>query len=327
VVGSTVTADDYDNIPGFIRVSPSNRQAGAVAVEYAAQEFTRVDLVEDENTTDSYDASLVTAFKGFSAPGRTIVGQEAYDTTARTEAKNPGELALAQSVIKNRIGQMPTNVCAVQLPDQPAAVLFAGRGSDMAEFISDLKNRPCLDKHITVVSGSDGAEIPFTPEVKAGLDSGVTVYYSGLASPDEWQRDDDAAVSKGRQGFDEFKKAVDASFPGAPISDGNSMMAYDSVLATVSAIRLATTPASAAHAANHLPPAQAVAGEFSALHGPLAVLGASGPLAFLADYTNDSLASDPNRKAVPIMLLNGDGTSKFQKLEWPPWPLALPLPY
>jgi len=104
-------------------------------------------------------------------------------------------------------------------------------------------------------------------------------------------------------------------------------MAYDSVLTTVSALRLATTPGSTAHAANHLPPTQAVAGEFSALHGPLAVRGASGPLAFLADYTNDSLASDPDRKPVPIMRLNDDGTSSFKDLEWPPWPPDLPMPY
>lgn len=139
--------------------------------------------------------------------------------------------------------------------------------------------------------------------------------------------DGDPAVPRGRRGFADFKTAVDEAFPGVPISDGNSMMAYDSVLTTVSAIRLATTPASTAHAANHLPPTQAVAGEFSALHGPLAVLGASGPLAFLADYTNNSLASDPNRKAVPIMQLNDDGTSSFKTLEWPVWSPKLPMPY
>lgn len=105
------------------------------------------------------------------------------------------------------------------------------------------------------------------------------------------------------------------------------MMAYDSVLTTVSAIRLATTPASVAHSANHLPPREAIAGEFSALHGPLAVRGASGPLAFLADYANDALASDPDRKPVPILQLNDDGTSSFRQLEWPPWPADQPMPY
>jgi len=265
----------------------------------------------------------VTAFQSFNGSRRTIVGREAYDTTARVHAKNAEELALAQSVIDNRIGQMPSNICSVQ----PAVVLFAGRGNDLAEFIGDLRNRPCLDKPITIVTGSDGAQIPFSATVKAGLDSGVSVYYSGLANPDEWNADNDAASPKGRQGFTDFKNAITAAFPDAPISDGNSMMGYDSVLTTVSAIRLATTPASVAHSKNHLPPRDAIAGEFSALHGPLAVRGASGPLAFLADYANDAFASDPDRKPVPILQLNNDGTSSFRKLEWPPWPSDQPMPY
>lgn len=91
--------------------------------------------------------------------------------------------------------------------------------------------------------------------------------------------------------------------------------------------RLERCGASIAHSASRLPPTEGIAGEFSVLHGPLAVRGASGPLALPADCTNDSPASDPHRKPVPILQLNDNGTSSFKTLEWPPWPSGLPRPY
>jgi hypothetical protein len=80
---------------------------------------------------------------------------------------------------------------------------------------------------------------------------------------------------KGRQGFAAFNATFQQAFPQAVLGDGNTMMAHDAVLTAVSAIRLTAQPQPAPYA---------VAGELSALHGAHTVLGASGPLAFTADY-------------------------------------------
>ena len=86
------------------------------------------------------------------------------------------------------------------------------------------------------------------------------------------------------------------------------MMAYDATLTSVSAIRLTTLTQ---------PGPDAVTGELGALHGAHTVLGASGPLAFDADYNTSTTGSNPIGKAIPILSLNPDASSRFLALAWP----------
>ena len=304
VIGATITSDHFDNIKNLIRVAPSNQDAISVAVSYARARSTRAVLVEDQNKGDTYDSTVVTGFEHYPDAKHRIVGKEPYDTTYRDQAQSPAAEAQAELLLKNRISQMTADICLAQ----PAAVLFAGRGRDLADLVADLADRPCTDKPITIISGDDVTNLPFSQAVRQGLSSDVTVDYAGVANPGEWSTGTGAAVAEGRQGFAAFEKAFAGLFQGATLDDGNTMMAYDAVLTGISAIRLTSLPQ---------PPQYAVAGELGALHGARTVFGASGPLAFNADYTTSAQGSNPIGKAVPILSLRLDGGSQFVTLRWP----------
>ncbi|MEY9935460.1 ABC-type branched-subunit amino acid transport system substrate-binding protein [Catenulispora sp. GP43] len=306
VFGATVTANDFDNIRKFVRVAPSNHDTIAVAVQYIGKQFKSALLVQDENTGDAYDGTLVTGFEQFADPAHALVGRETFDSTPRTAAATEAGRVQANLMIRNRISQMTSNICTAQ----PAAVLFAGRGEDLAELVADLADRPCLNTPITIISGDDVTNLPFTDAVRKGLSTNVTVDYAGIANPGEWTipTQDPTTSAKGAQGFKAFNDYAQQLFPGAPLSDGNTMAAYDAMLTAVSAIRLTSLPQ---------PTLDAVAGELGALHGSNEVLGASGPLDFYADYDTSKTGSDPDGKPIPILKLAPNGDAAVQSMEIP----------
>ena len=309
VMGGTVTADDFNDIPKFIRVAPSNVESVAVAVRYIGRQFSQAVLVEDENQNDAYDKTLVTGFQHFADadhPDHKLTGREAYDSSPRTSAPDDPARVRADEMIQNRISQMTANICIAQ----PAAVLFAGRGRDLAELVTALADRPCLGDPITVISGDDVTNLTITDGLKKGLASGVTVDYAGIANPDQWSDPAKygAVGAAGNQAYKTFNDYFQHQFPGAPLTDGNTMVAYDAVLTAVSAIRLTHQPQ---------PDADAVAGELGALHKAHEVMGVSGPLDFYADYDTNPTGSDPEGKPIPILQLSPTGDSKFQDLDVP----------
>lgn len=304
VIGATVTSDHFDNIRNFIRVSPPNADAISVATAYARSISDRALLVEDENLGDTYDMTVVTGLQKYPDATHRIIGKETFDTTARDNATTPALAKTYDEQVKNRISQMRADICLAQ----PAVVLFGGRGRDLAELVASLNGRPCADKPITVISGDDVTNLPYSAAVRQGLASGVTVDYAGVANPDEWAAGSGQAIAEGRQGFAAFDQVFKALFQGATLGDGNTMMAYDATLTGVSAIRLTSLPQ---------PACAAVVAELGALRGAHTVLGASGPLAFDADYVTSTAGSNPIGKAIPILRLSLDGTSQFVSLAWP----------
>jgi ABC-type branched-subunit amino acid transport system substrate-binding protein len=304
VVGATITSDHFDNIRNLIRVSPANHDAISVATTYARSVSGRALLVEDENVGDTYDVTVVNGFQKYSDAGHRLIGRETYDTAERDNPGTPGQRRAAEAAVENRISQMPSDICLAQ----PAVVLFGGRGRDLASLIVALKDRPCGDKPVTIVSGDDVTNLPYSAAVGQGLASGVTVDYAGVANPDEWAAGAGPAIGEGRAGFATFERNFTALFQNAALGDGNSMMAYDATLTAISAVRLTSLPQ---------PAADTVARELGALHGAHTVLGASGPLAFDADYNTSAVGSNPIGKAIPILRLDSDGTSRFVALAWP----------
>jgi hypothetical protein len=306
VIGATITSDSFDNIKNLVRVSPSNTSEISVALAYTRARYSRAVIVEDQNTGDTYDSSLVAGFEKFADAGHQFVDTEPYDTTQRDQAQSTAAQQAAENVVQNRISLMPADICVAE-QSGPAVVLFAGRGGDLAQLVTDLKNRPC-DTPITIMSGDDVTNMSFTPAVQAGLDSGVTLDYVGVANPEEWSQGDSPAVAKGRKGFATFESGYDALFPGTSLTDGNSMMAYDAVLTSVSAIRLTT---------QEQPPPDAVDATLGALQGAHTVFGSSGPIAFDTNYSNSGDASNPVDKPVPVLQIGKDGEALFLALYWP----------
>ncbi len=312
VFGATITADTFDNIKNLVRVSPSNQENTAAALSYIQRDFTRAVLVEDGNTDDSYDRTLVKGFRKFKEiPGHQIVGVEPFDTSKRQHAESAAERKEAEDEIATRISQMPGDIC-VEQQQKPAVVLFAGRGEDLGVLLHALSNT-CLDRPIRIISGDDVTNLPNSAQLRRDLAGHVTVEYAGVAHPDEWKvpaGPRTAALSaQGAQGFATFNGQFQRLFPGAELTDGNTMMAYDATLTAVSAIRLANAPQ---------PRAEAVANELGALQGVHKVLGASGPIQFTANYQTSHTGSDPVDKATPVLRLAADGNTRVRTVIWPP---------
>lgn len=304
VVGSSISSDNFDDIPDLIRVSPSNQQVSQVAVKYARGLSTKAVLVEDDNANDIYDSNLVTDLGEFQDATHTIIGRESYDTTDRDAAPSPRDELRSDEYVQDRIKQMVPDICAAQ----PAVVLFAGRGHDLQSLVGDLANRPrpCLGKPIRIVTGDDLANLVTSSAVNQGLDRGVAVYYAALADKDEWTTGTGATVPKGQQGFTTFESAFRGRFPSVPLAHEDLMMSYDATLTAISAIRLT---------GRQQPAAEAVSAELPALQGVHTVLGASGPLTFSADRQN-SQRSNPVNKAIPMLQYRPNGDPKLLGLGW-----------
>ncbi|MBO0801952.1 MAG: hypothetical protein J2P25_02610 [Nocardiopsaceae bacterium] len=303
VVGSTVSSDYFDDIRNMIRVSPSNRDEISVADAYARARFSRAILVEDENDGDIYDSTLVTGFEKFPDATHQIIGKEPYDTSYRDRPHSAQAEGRGDQVVRNRISQMIPDICLAQ----PAVVLFAGRGRDLAALVGDLADRPCLGKPITVITGDDVVNMTYSSRVRQGLASGVTIDYAGVAIPAEWSAGTGRAVTEGRRGFTTFKHAYQGLFPGTPLISGDGMLSYDATLTAISAIRLTDL---------RQPAPSAVVAEFPALQGAHTVLGASGPLAFTAD-SRSRFGSNPVGKAIPMLRVGPHGSPRFLTLNWP----------
>jgi hypothetical protein len=173
------------------------------------------------------------------------------------------------------------------------------------------------------VTGDDAINMPLAgndPVLRA-LAGGAAVYYAGEFSPGEWAtRTARVPILAGKNvypaavaGYQAFRAEFSRRFPQAA-PDANVAIAYDSVLASVPAIRLAK--------GGQDPPPGAVAGEFSNLRGPRAVYGASGPIQFSGFYGQAGKGapqgSNPLEKLVPILVISGHGTTSFKALEQVP---------
>jgi hypothetical protein len=310
VFGATITSDSFDNIKDLVRVAPSNSTEVTVALSYIKHLYTKAIIVEDQNTGDTYDSTLVTGFEKFADATHHFVDTAPYDTTQRDQAQSASAEQLAEQSVQAQIAQMPGNICVAE-DSGPAAVLFAGRGSDLAQLVTDLADRPCATTPITIISGDDVTNMPFSSAVAQGLASGVTVDYAGVANPDEWNQGTGAAIANDRRAFSGFEHSFYKLFPGGSLTDGNTMMAYDAVLTAVSAIRLTK---------QNQPQPFAVANMLGSLQSNDTVRGASGPISFDANYSDSTFASNPYNKPVPVLQLEKNGDARFLKLDWPSGP-------
>lgn len=305
VFAGTLTSDDFDNIQGMVRMTPSNAQEIGAALSFIKPQAASAFLIQDTNRSDSYNTTIDGEFRsgrsGFKDKTHRLDAIESYDTTGETGAHDSVAEAAA-----NRIGQMPSDICDAK----SGVVLFAGRGRDLATLVGDLASRPCLGLPITILTGDDAINMPVTKDVSQGLKSNVTLDFAGAANPGEWQHPADSSVSPeafsaGQRGFAQFESAfASASSIGVTDASGNAMLGYDDLIATISAIRLAGVQ----------PSPRGVTSELSALQGSRTVEGASGPISFSADYTAGH-GSNPVGKVIPVLRIQPDGALTFVHLE------------
>jgi ABC-type branched-subunit amino acid transport system substrate-binding protein len=312
--GSDLTADDFDNIPDFVRVAPSNSQEVEALLKYIKPRYTKAFLIEDTNPDDIYDTSLWTEFRSqFPDRAHTIVGIETYDSEDEITPNDP-----AGQEVSNVISQMTSDICT----SGADVVLFGGRGRDMATLISALGSRPCLTQPVTIVTGDDANSITINGPMVGGLASGVTVYYATESDPGEWADATGTLVMNGTNEYAQSRQAYlkyatqTAGHLGAATAAGtDTTMGYDAMLTCISAIHLAGEHAPAEVTTS------GVAQELSLLQGSRTVYGASGPISLSGVYTGaGAQGSNPVAKAVPILQLSPSDKITLVELQQVPVP-------
>src|SRR5262249_53113011 len=162
------------------------------------------------------------------SPGRHLIGQ--------TEVYQGGEDT------GNRFSQIADVVCK----RQPDVVYFAGRGTNLTEFVAALDYRPCEDR-VTVLSGDDTTQMRPEPEVDDALNGAggrvpVVLRYTALAHPLEWTGSGQRAAE---ESFGALRTQYYNQFPDAAqnsLDDGEAITAHDAVLTAVKAIRDGLNP-------------------------------------------------------------------------------------
>jgi hypothetical protein len=300
VFGAGISSDAFDDITNMVRVVPSNSEDVSAVLKFIQGAKSAI-LIEDMNTEDSYSQTLSKEFfDGFNGNGRAIQGPLTYTTFGEVSPTD----AVGQNVNQS-IGSMMSEICG----SPTNLVLFAGRGRELAQLLTDLDTRICQTKYIEIVTGDDITDMPpvtMSKNVSNGL-TNVTVYFSGDASPAEWQNGSGDTFNAGKAGFDQFQQTFTPQFPEASLADGNAMIGYDAMYTSINATRLV--------GATNLSP-EAVATKLSLLQGEDQVLGATGPINLSADYLHNKMASNPVNKVIPILQWTPSGI-KFVKMEYP----------
>ncbi|GAA4906199.1 hypothetical protein ACFPM3_25960 [Streptomyces coeruleoprunus] len=308
VVGTTITADDIANgprrspFPGLARVSPTNGDEARALADFGAVDSAKALLVHDTRTGDHYTDTLKNAFS-------TLLKKSPYEPQLFTSAEDPN----AEGTTANTFRQITHLVCDTRAE----TVFFAGRHTQLRQFINALGARGCKERRFTLLTGDEASYLGADRQLdREALDSGLTVRYAALAHPDAWRAagryapprtgGSPAAYAEFLRMLGEASKAPTGPigpFGPATLADGQAIIAYDAMALAVRAIREATPP-------GQWGPAVADVGrQWPQVKGPLKVEGASGWIC-LDNYGN------PYNKAVPVVELTNT-TPKFVALAWP----------
>ncbi|MFC8916782.1 ABC transporter substrate-binding protein [Streptomyces sp. NPDC047821] len=307
VVGTTITADDLTNgpgrkpFPGLARVSPTNSDEARALADYGrvdAAKAAKAILVHDTREGDHYTRTLKEAFSG-------LLAKSPYQAQVFTSPDDP----TVEGPTANTFQQITHLLCTTRAD----TVFFAGRHTQLRQFVNALGARGCTHKPFTVLTGDEGSYLGADPKLNRGvLGKGLTVRYAALAHPDAWRPAAGRAVPRtggSPEAYERFRSMMDAVRtarvgPVGPVelSDGQAIVAYDAMAAAVRAIRRATV-------AGKLPAPREVGLQWPQVTGGLRVEGASGWIC-LDNHGN------PYNKAVPVVELTRD-TPRFVRMAWP----------
>ncbi|MBT2493040.1 amino acid ABC transporter substrate-binding protein [Streptomyces sp. ISL-96] len=310
VIGTTITADDIANgpgdgpdadpYPGLARVSPTNRDEARAIAEFGKVEAKRAVLVRDTRPGDHYTATLKDAFTALlpNAP------YQAHLFTSPPDATEEGPTA-------NTFRQITLLLCSSNRVD---TVFFAGRHTQLRQFVNALGRRGCDNRKFTVLTGDEGSYLSGDNGPEKEALAGVSVRYAALAHPDAWKEGQRGTPKTGGTpaAFTTFtdrlaKAAADPEIGPigkTSLTDGQAIIAYDAMATAVQGIR------EAAGGGEKLPEIRDVVTQWRQMNGPLKVDGASGWIC-LDNHGN------PYNKAVPIVELAPDGTQRFVEIAWP----------
>ncbi|MEU2621766.1 hypothetical protein ABZ642_27100 [Streptomyces sp. NPDC007157] len=304
VVGSSITADDLANgqggkdpYPGLARVSPTNTDEARALASFARVGAGRALLVYDK-PGDPYTRTLQTSFAA-------LIKGSPYEPQPFTPPADRSE----EGTTANTFRQITNLICDTSRSTD--TILFAGRHTQLRQFINALGGRGCQDRRFTVLTGDEGSYLTGEKDLdRDALRHNLSVRYTALAHPDAWDKGsprtggsaaDMAALTR-------LLKSAEKS-PVGPIGsvaleDGQLIIAYDATRLAVHGIREAVPEGKS------VPTLADVGLQWPQVKGSLRVDGASGWICLDAH-------GNPYDKAVPVVELRPEGGSRFVTIAWP----------
>jgi hypothetical protein len=264
MVAGLITADSMSDppgepeVPGFIRVVPTNSDQVSALVQDVRNEVSTGLLVQDTSPNEVYTQDISRAFRAiFPREGRRLLPIEEFDSS------------LGRTV--NDFPKMVLEICQ----EQPGVVFFSGRAVPLLEFLDALADRHCVDLPVRVLTGDSASHLTDDRHVRNAVETGVTLQFTNLAEPATW---DSGAAYFSSESTSYFREAggrgyFTSDFPNDNADDGQAITSHDAMWTAVLAARgvVALTKDE-----THVPTADAVAAQFDRMHGTSAVPGASG---------------------------------------------------
>ncbi len=289
MVSAYLTADelDYENIPGLIRMSPSNRQYVDALRDYV--NTTNLEsgiMVSDSNSEGGVDLFTKTLADNFDLQMEKLKDfptQPYTGTGVATEGVQPQLFATTRA-----------NICAAA-PNGLQAVLYAGREIDLPAFLDSLGERPCPDAELTILTaGLDLGEILDGREQDL-RDSNLTVVFAGTVDAEGWRLNVEGTPEHYRDFLSVFvgqrPDVMQQGFDPGQLDGANGIMMHDALLAATGAVRLAAPQEGESRTAG------GVNARLLSLNGVSAVRGASGTLSFSPDRPRGY----PVGKPIPVL--------------------------
>ena len=310
VVGTTITADDLANdattepFPGLARVSPTNSDEADALTKFSRADPRKSILVEDKLKNDYYTATLKNAFT------RLLKDQTRNEPQQFTSPDDPTEDGSTSNTFKR--------ITTVLCDSSVESVFFAGRHTQLRQFVNELGERGCQDRAFTILTGDEASYLGDDDKLDHdALKRKVTVRYASLAHPDAWRPGGPAVIPATGGNPEDYRTFTDLLTlasgkdagpigPDGPASltDGQAIIAYDAMTTAVAGIR------DAAGDTGKIPEPVEVGRQWPQMKGSLRVNGASGWIC-LDNHGN------PYNKAVPIVELTPEGAQRLVEIAWP----------
>ncbi|MGW1004859.1 hypothetical protein [Streptomyces sp. NPDC002520] len=304
VIGSSITADDLANgqrgkdpFPGLARVAPTNTDEARALASFAKVSAGKALLVYDK-PGDPYTRTLQESFAA-------LIKGSPYEPQPFTPPADRSQ----EGTTANTFRQITHLVCDTSR--ETDTILFAGRHTQLRQFINALGGRGCQDRAFTVLTGDEASYLTHEKTLdREALRHNLSVRYTSLAHPDAWTK---ASARTGGSAADlQAMRTLLTSAQRAPVGpigtvaldDGQLIIGYDTLRLAVHGIREAVPDG------RTVPALQDVGLQWPQVKGSLRVNGASGWICLDAH-------GNPYDKAVPIVELTPEGGSRFVRIAWP----------
>jgi len=295
MVGAITTADElnYKNIPGFVRVAPSDAAFVQSLLAYLQrrhdqqrQDFDSAILVYDTNSDDSGDLFTKSLRNDLASGMKKLIKSTPPQGFTGTSGQSPGN--------PDMFSVTTGNICAVSAV-KPPVILFAGRALDLLAFLKSLETRICSDKPMTVLTSNTN----LGPLDEAALERGnITVVNAAASDPADWANNAPGTPQYFDKFWSEFKKI---GFDPSHLVDGDAIADHDALTTAIKAVRLAASQAPSTQ--NGVPKLIDVSHQMLNLNTLNFVPGASGNLTyqFRGQNGDGEDSGNPCDKPIPIV--------------------------